>query len=72
MTTTTEAAQNPLSTLNLAVIGVATIAALLFQFLLATRRRTVVTAMADEAAWEDDSDPEIIGVDQPEPLRKAS
>ena len=72
VTTTSETTQNPLSALNLAVIGVATIAALLFQLLLATRRRTVVTAMADEAAWEDDSDPEIIVVDQPEPLRKAS
>ena len=71
VTTTTET-QNPLSALNLAVIGVATIAALLFQLLLATRRRTVVTAMADEAAWEDDSDPEITVADQPEPLRKAS
>ncbi len=75
VTTTTPAAAptNPLSALNLAVVGVALIAAILFQILLAARRRRAPAPTADEAAWAADSDPEIIVVqDQPEPLRKAS
>ncbi len=75
VTTTTQTAgpANPLSALNLAVMAIAAIAAILFQVLLAARRRRAAEpTRADEAAWEADHDPEIIVVDEAEPLRKAS
>jgi hypothetical protein len=62
---------DPLNVSNLAVVGVAAIAALLFQILLAARRRRPAPAEADVAAWADDHDPEF-AIEEPEPLRKAS
>lgn len=75
VTTSAPAARSadPLSLTNIAVVGVAAIAALLFQFVLATRRRQSPRATAaDVAAWDDDHDPEIVIAEEPEPLRKAS
>jgi uncharacterized protein involved in exopolysaccharide biosynthesis len=75
VTTTTQTAEpaNPLSLTNLAVVAIAAFAALLFQILLAARRRgTPEPTAADVIAWEEDRDPEIVIVEQPEPLRKAS
>lgn len=69
----TTATADPLSVTNLAVVAVAAFAALLFQVLLAARRRRPVVAPAtDIIAWEEDRDPEIVIVEEPEPLRKAS
>lgn len=66
-------AADPLSLNNLAVVGIAAVAALLFQIVLATRRRRSPRATAaDVAAWDEDNDPEIAIVEEPEPLRKAS
>ena len=64
---------DPLSVVNIAVVGVAAIAALLFQLVLASRRRRPAEPIAaDIAAWEADNDPELAVVEEPEPLRKAS
>jgi hypothetical protein len=64
---------DPLNAMNLAVIGVAAIAAILFQIVLAARRRRgPEPAPADVAAWDADHDPELVIVTAPEPLRKAS
>lgn len=64
---------NPLSAMNLVVIGVAAIAAILFQIVLAARRRPApAPSKSDVVAWETDRDPEIVIVTEPEPLRKAS
>jgi hypothetical protein len=73
-TTGSAAPADPLSALNIAVVGVATIATLLFQIVLASRRRRPARELsaADVAAWEADHDPEIVVVEEPEPLRKAS
>jgi hypothetical protein len=62
-----------LSPLNLLVVGVAAAATILFQILLALRRRPEPSP-EDIAAWEEDNDPEIIVVEEeePAPLRKAS
>ena len=66
-------ATDPLNAMNLAVIAVAAIAAILFQIVLAARRRPErEPAPADVAAWETDRDPELVIVPEPEPLRKAS
>jgi hypothetical protein len=66
-------APDPLSLVNLAVVAVAAIAAILFQLLLAVgRRRPPEPTAADIAAWQEDRDPEIVIVEEPEPLRKAS
>jgi succinoglycan biosynthesis transport protein ExoP len=65
---------DPLNASNLAVVGVAAVAALLFQILLAARRRRpepAEPAETDVAAWAEDRDPEF-GLEEPEPLRKAS
>lgn len=76
VTTTAPIAEpaNPLGVANIAVVAVAAIAALLFQIVLALRRRRRIAAdePKDLAAWEEDRDPEIITVAEPEPLRKAS
>lgn len=62
-----------LSPLNLLVVGVAAAAAILFQILLTLRRRREPEPTAEDvAAWEEDSDPEIVVVEEPAPLRKAS
>lgn len=61
-----------LSPLNLLVAGVAAAAAVLFQILLAIRRRKAEPTPEDLAAWEDDSDPETVVIEEPAPLRKAS
>lgn len=64
---------DPLSVMNLAVVGIAALAALVFQVLLAVRRRRLVKVdPADMAAWQRDRDPEAVVVAEPEPLRKAS
>jgi uncharacterized protein involved in exopolysaccharide biosynthesis len=64
---------DPLSALNIAVVGIAAVAALLFQLLLASRRRRAPQPVAaDVAAWEQDHDPEVAVAEEPEPLRKAS
>lgn len=64
---------NPLSLVNLIVVGVAAAAALLFQMLLAFRRqRAPDPVLYDIAAWAQDHDPEIVAVDAFEPLRQAS
>lgn len=75
----TSTAAEPLGIANLAVVGVAFAAAMLFQILLAIRRhrRPVVPAAAaadedDIEAWEADQDPEVVVTDEPLPLRKAS
>ncbi|MEO7224144.1 MAG: hypothetical protein ABIY37_16885 [Devosia sp.] len=66
-------AANPLSLTNLAVVAVAAFAALLFQVLLAARRkRPLEPSTADVIAWEEDRDPDIVIAEEPEPLRKAS
>jgi uncharacterized protein involved in exopolysaccharide biosynthesis len=73
-TTTSQPAQatNLLSPLNMVVVGVAAAAAILFQILLALRRRPEPSP-EDIEAWEEDNDPEIIVVEEePVPLRKAS
>jgi len=73
--TSTEANQatDPLNAMNLSVVGVAAIAALLFQIVLAARRRRdPEPGRVDVVAWEADRDPEIVIVNEPEPLRKAS
>jgi uncharacterized protein involved in exopolysaccharide biosynthesis len=70
--TSTAQLADPLSVTNLAVIAVAAFAALLFQVLLALRRRRPTEVETDVTAWAEDRDPEIILVDEPEPLRKAS
>jgi polysaccharide biosynthesis transport protein len=72
--TTSQAAEpaNPLSIVNMVVVAVAALAAILFQVLLATRRRRPEPTAVDVAAWESDRDPEIVAVEEPEPLRKAS
>ncbi len=75
VTTTTQTAEpaDPLSMTNLAVVAIAAFAALLFQLLLAARRqRALEPEVADVIAWEDDHDPEIVIVEDAEPLRKAS
>lgn len=75
VTTTTPVAApaSPLSIANLAVVAVAALAAIMFQILLASRRRRRPASPTDDiAAWEQDRDPEIIVVDEPVPLRKAS
>jgi hypothetical protein len=61
-----------LSPLNLLVAGIAAGAAILFQILLAVRRRPREPAPEDIEAWEDDSDPETGVIEEPAPLRKAS
>jgi hypothetical protein len=71
-TSTNAPAADVLSVANLAVVGVAGLAAILFQILLLGRRRRTIPVAIDEAAWEADHDPEIIVVEEPEPLRKAS
>ena len=65
---------NPLSPLNVALVALAAITALLFQIVLASRRRrrSAEHTAADLAAWEADDDLEIVIIDEPEPLRKAS
>lgn len=64
---------DPLSLTNLAVVAVAAFAALLFQIVLAARRRrSPEPSAADVVAWEEDRDPEIATVEESEPLRKAS
>ena len=75
MTSTPQAndASNPLNAMNLVVVGVAAIAAILFQIVLLARRRPAPgPAKADVIAWETDRDPEIVIATEPEPLRKAS
>jgi uncharacterized protein involved in exopolysaccharide biosynthesis len=62
---------NPLSVVNLAVVAIAGLAALVFQALLATRRRRQ-RAERDIHAWRADDDPELVVVEQAAPLRKAS
>jgi hypothetical protein len=61
-----------LSPLNLLVAGVAAAATILFQILLAVRRRKAEPTAEDIAAWEADSDPETVVDEEPVPLRKAS
>lgn len=65
---------DPLNPANLAVVGVAGIAAILFQLILAGRRRRTARAEAELAAWQADSDPELETdlISEPEPLRQAS
>jgi uncharacterized protein involved in exopolysaccharide biosynthesis len=63
---------NLLSIANLAVVAVAAFVAILFQIILATRRRRPEAVAADVAAWQQDHDPEIVLAQEPEPLRKAS
>jgi uncharacterized protein involved in exopolysaccharide biosynthesis len=63
---------NLLSVANLAVVAVAAFVAILFQIILATRRRRPEAVAADVAAWQQDHDPEIVLAQEPEPLRKAS
>jgi hypothetical protein len=65
---------NPLNPMNLAVVGVAAIAAILFQIVLAARRRRPDPSPAevDVVAWDTDRDAETVIVTEPEPLRKAS
>jgi hypothetical protein len=70
--TPTVASSNPPSVANLAVIGIAALAALVFQILLAARRRRAARAAADMAAWRTDEDSEIAVVQQAEPRRKAA
>lgn len=71
-TSSSAPAADPLSTMNLLVVGVAGAAAVLFQIVMLSRRRRAAREAADEAAWAADHDPEIILVEEPEPLRKAS
>ncbi len=62
----------PLSLANLAVVGVAVFAAMLFQILLAVRRRRPHPAQVDATVWDEDDDPEVVIVEDPMSLRKAS
>jgi uncharacterized protein involved in exopolysaccharide biosynthesis len=73
-TTTSVAAPsaNPLGLPNLLVVAVAGFAAIIFQIALALRRRKPSNREADIAAWRSDADPEIVAVQDIEPLRKAS
>jgi hypothetical protein len=72
-TSATPDAADRLSVMNLAVVGVAAVAAILFQLLLAaSRRRGPQAAEADVAAWQSDSDAEDVIAAEPEPLRRAS
>lgn len=66
-------AADPLSLPNLIVVGVAGLAAILFQLVLSSRRRRTRDKV-DMAAWQADGDPELPTdlVSEPEPLRQAS
>lgn len=72
------ASAEPLSFANPLVIGVAFAAAMLFQVLLSIRKRrpnpaaTTPSGSDDTEAWDADHDPEVVTVDEPIPLRKAS